>query len=113
VKRLPRAAFDPKRKLRLLRCAEIRIRGFRASLAGGGHAIASGVVAHTGTYTVVEATKIHVNIETSSYSKLFGAPNQRWIVTSITDDELKLTNPRTPAGVTLVLVFKRGTYARR
>ena len=39
--------------------------------------------------------------------------NQRWIVTSITDDELKFTNARTPAGVTLVLVFKRGTYARR
>ena len=29
------------------------------------------------------------------------------IVTSITDEELKLTNPRTPAGVTLELVFKR------
>src|SRR4051812_45374108 len=33
--------------------------------------------------------------------------HQRRIVTSITDDELKLTNPRTPAGVTLELVLKR------
>ena len=32
---------------------------------------------------------------------------QRRIVTSITDEELKLTNPRTPAGATLELVFKR------
>lgn len=71
-------------------------------------AIASGVVAYTGTYTVDESTKtIHVNIETSSFPNLVGAPNQRRIVTSITDDELKFTNPRTPAGITLALVFKR------
>lgn len=71
-------------------------------------AIASGVVAYTGTYTVDENAKtIHVNIETSSFPNLAGAPNQRRVVTSITDDELKFTNPRTPAGVTLDLVFKR------
>ena len=71
-------------------------------------AVASGVVAYTGTYTVDESTKTaHLNIETSSVPNLAGAPNQRRIVTSITDEELKLTNPRTPAGVTLELVFKR------
>jgi hypothetical protein len=71
-------------------------------------AIASGVVAYTGTYTVDESSKtIHVNIETSSFPNLVGAPNQRRIVTSITDDELRFTNPRTPAGITLELVFKR------
>jgi hypothetical protein len=71
-------------------------------------AIASGVVAYTGTYTIDESSKtIHVNIETSSFPNLAGAPNQRRIVTSITDDELKFKNPRTPAGVTLELVFKR------
>jgi hypothetical protein len=71
-------------------------------------AIASGVVAYTGTYTVDEGTKtIHVNIETSSFPNLAGASNQRRIVTSINDNELKFTNPRTPAGVTLELVFKR------
>jgi hypothetical protein len=73
-------------------------------------AIASVVVAYTGTYTVDEGTRtIHVNIETSSFPNLVGAPNQRRIVTSITDDELRFTNPRTPAGVTLELVFKRAT----
>ena len=71
-------------------------------------AVASGVVAYTGTYTVDEGTKTaHLNIETASVPNLVGAPNQRRIVTSITDEELKLTNPRTPAGVTLELVFKR------
>lgn len=71
-------------------------------------AIASGVVAYTGTYTIDEGTKtIHVNIEASSFPNLVGAPNQRRIVTSITDNELRFTNPRTPAGITLELVFKR------
>jgi hypothetical protein len=71
-------------------------------------AIASGVVAYTGTYTVDEGTRtIHVNIVTASFPNLVGVPNQRRIVTSITDDELRFTNPRTPAGVTLELVFKR------
>ena len=70
-------------------------------------AIASGVVAYTGTYTLDESTKTaHLNIETSSVLNLVGAP-QRRIVTSITDEELKVTNPRTPAGLTLELVFKR------
>jgi hypothetical protein len=71
-------------------------------------AIASGVVAYTGTYSLDESAKtIHVNIETSSFPNLVGAPNQRRIVTSITNDELRFTNPRTPAGITLEFVFKR------
>lgn len=71
-------------------------------------AVASGVVAYTGTYTLDESTKTaHLNIETSSVPNLVGAPNQRRIVTSITDEELKITNARSPAGVTLELVFKR------
>jgi hypothetical protein len=71
-------------------------------------AIASGSVAYTGTYTVDEATKtINANIETSTFANLVGAPNQRRIISSITADEMKFTNPRTPAGVTLEFVFKR------
>jgi hypothetical protein len=62
-------------------------------------AIASGSVAYTGTYTVDENTKtVHVNVETSTFPNLVGAPNQRRIITSITADEMKFTNPRTPAG---------------
>jgi hypothetical protein len=71
-------------------------------------AIASGSIAYTGTYTVDESTKtIHANVETSTFPNLVGAPNQRRIVTSISAEEMKFTNPRTPAGVTLEFVWKR------
>jgi len=71
-------------------------------------AIASGSIAYTGTYTVDENTKtIHANVETSTFPNLVGAANQRRIITSITADEMKFTNPRTPAGVTLDFVWKR------
>ena len=71
-------------------------------------AIASSALAYTGTYTVDEGTRtIHVNIETSTFPNLVGAPNQRRIVTSITADEMKFTNPRTSAGLTLEIVWKR------
>ena len=68
-------------------------------------ATASGSIAYMGTYTVDEGTKtIHANIETSTFPNLVGAPNQRRIVTSITGDEMRFTNPRNPAGVTLEFV---------
>lgn len=71
-------------------------------------ATASGSIAYTGTYTVEENTKtIHANIDTSTFPNLVGAPNQRRIITSITADEMKFTNPRTPAGVTLEFVWTR------
>lgn len=71
-------------------------------------AIASGSTAYTGTYTVDESTRtIHASVETSTFANLVGAPNQRRIVTSITADEMKFTNPRTPAGVTLEFVWRR------
>src|SRR5262245_22904054 len=71
-------------------------------------AVASGSISYTGTYIVDENTKtIHANIETSTFPNLVGAPNQRRIITSITADEMKFTNPRTPAGVTLEFVWKR------
>ena len=50
---------------------------------------------------------IHVNIETSTFPNLVGAPNQRRIVTSITAEEMKFTSPRTLAGLTLEIVWKR------
>jgi hypothetical protein len=69
-------------------------------------AIASGSIAYTGTYTVDESTKI-IHVDTSSFPNLVGAPNQRRIITSVTAHEIKFTNPRTPAGVTLEFVWKR------
>jgi hypothetical protein len=71
-------------------------------------AIASGSIAYTGTYAVDENTKtIHPNVETSTLRNLVGAPNLRRIVTSITADEMKFTNPRTSTGLTLEIVWKR------
>ncbi len=71
-------------------------------------AIASGSIAYTGTYTIDENTKtVLANVETSTFPNLVGAPNQRRIVTYITADEMKFTNPRTPSGVTLEFVWKR------
>lgn len=71
-------------------------------------AVASGSIAYTGTYTVDEASKtIHANVETSTFANLVGAANQRRVVTFISDDEMRFTNPRTPAGVTLEFVWRR------
>ena len=71
-------------------------------------AMASRSVAYTGTYTVDENTKtILANVEASTFPNLVGAPNQRRIVTSISADEMRFTNPRTPSGVTLEFVWKR------
>jgi hypothetical protein len=38
---------------------------------------------------------------------MIGGAEQKRIVTSLTADELKFTNPRTPAGETLEIVWKR------
>jgi hypothetical protein len=71
-------------------------------------ATASSALAYAGTYTVDEGTRtIHANIETSTFPNFVGAPNQRRIVTSITADEMKFTNPRTASGLTLEIVWKR------
>jgi len=43
----------------------------------------------------------------STYSNLIGGPEQKRIVTSLTPEELTFTNPKTPAGVTLLSVWKR------
>jgi len=71
-------------------------------------AIASRSIAYTGTYTVDESTRtILPNVEASTFPNLVGAPNQRRVVTAIGPDEMRFTNPRTPAGVTLEFVWKR------
>ena len=71
-------------------------------------ATASRSIAYTGTYTVDETTRtILPNVEASTFPNLVGASNQRRVVTSIGPDEMRFTNPRTPAGVTLEVVWKR------
>ena len=57
--------------------------------------------AHEATRTILP------NVEASTFPNLVGAPNQRRVVTAIGPDEMRFTNPRTPAGVTLEFVWKR------
>jgi hypothetical protein len=69
--------------------------------------IVASAIAYYGTYAVNEADKtLLVKIAGSTYANLVGPPQKR-IITSLTEDELRFTNPRTPAGVTLQTVWRR------
>lgn len=71
-------------------------------------AIVGGAIAYYGTYTVNEADRtLSVRLLASTFANLLGGPEQTRIITSLTADELRFTNPRTPAGVTLMTVWKR------
>jgi hypothetical protein len=70
-------------------------------------AVATGALAYTGTYTVDEKTKTIIpTITMASFPNMVGT-NQQRIVSSISDTEMKFTNPRTAAGLTLEIVWKR------
>jgi len=70
-------------------------------------AVVAGSIAYYGTYSVNEADKvISAKVEGSTYANLIGSDQKR-IITSLTADELKFTNPRTPAGVTLEFFWRR------
>jgi len=70
-------------------------------------AVVAGSIAYYGTYSINEVEKVlTANVEGSTYANLIGTDQKR-IITSLTADELKFTNPRTPAGVTLEFVWKR------
>jgi hypothetical protein len=69
-------------------------------------AVVQGSIAYFGTYSVNESEKIiTLKLEGSTFANVGG--EQRRIVTSLTADELKFTNPRTPSGATLEVVWKR------
>jgi hypothetical protein len=71
-------------------------------------AVMRGAIAYYGTYTVNEADKtLSVRIEASTFANLAGGPEQKRIVMSLTADELKFDNPRTPSGMTLRTAWKR------
>lgn len=70
-------------------------------------AVVAGSIAYYGTYSINEVDKVlTAKVEGSTYPNLIGTDQKR-IITSLTADELKFTNPRTPAGVTLEFVWKR------
>jgi hypothetical protein len=70
-------------------------------------AIAQGVVAMYGTYTVDEANKtIIVKFEGSSFAKFVGTEGKR-VITSINDNELHSANPATSTGTKAESVWRR------
>ena len=69
-------------------------------------AVVDGSIAYYGTYTVNEKT-IMVKLVAGTYTNIVGGSEQKRIVTALSADELKFTNPRTPAGVTLLTDWKR------
>jgi hypothetical protein len=72
-------------------------------------AVVQGSIAYFGTYTVNEADKVIIaQIEGSTFPNAIGGPDQKRIITSLTADELKFTNPAaTSRSGTLELVWKR------
>src|SRR5262249_18056378 len=72
-----------------------------------GKAVAQGMIAFYGTYTVNEADKtLTTRIEGSSYPNLIGGEQKR-IITSLTADELRYTNPTTSTGTKAESVWRR------
>jgi lipocalin-like protein len=70
-------------------------------------AIAQGVVAMYGSYTVDEANKtIVVKLEGSSFAKFVGTEGKR-VITSIDDNEFRSTNPATSTGTKAESVWRR------
>ncbi len=70
-------------------------------------AIAQGVIAMYGSYTVDEANKtINVKFEGSSFAKFVGTDGKR-LITSINADEFRSTNPATSTGTKAESVWKR------
>ena len=70
-------------------------------------AVATGVIAYTGTYTLDESTKtVQPTVVASTFPNMVGSDQSR-VITSVTADELRLTNPGGSGGLILELVFKR------
>jgi hypothetical protein len=70
-------------------------------------AVVQGSIAFYGTYTINEADKaVVVHYEGSTFATFNGADGKRTI-TSLTTDELKLTNPATSTGLVAESVWKR------
>jgi hypothetical protein len=72
-----------------------------------GKAVAQGMIAFYGTYTINEGDKtLTTRIEGSSYPNLIGGEQKR-IITSLTADELRYINPTTSTGTKAESVWRR------
>ncbi len=71
-------------------------------------AIVQGSIAYFGTYSVNEADKvITIKLAGTTFTNLLEGGEQKKIITSLTAEELKFINPRTPSGATLEVGWKR------
>src|SRR5262249_25499356 len=70
-----------------------------------GKAVAQGMIAFYGTYTVKDGVLI-TRIEGSSYPNIIGGEQKR-IITSLTGDELRYINPTTSTGTKAEAVWRR------
>lgn len=71
-------------------------------------AIVGGSIAYFGTYTFSEADKtMTLKLEGSTFPNLLSLGEQKRLVTLLTTNELRFTNPRTPSGMTLEVAWKR------
>ena len=72
-----------------------------------GKAVAQGMIAMHGSYTINETDKTLITrIEGSSYPNLVGAEQKR-VITSLTADEMRYTNLATSTGTRAEAVWKR------
>ncbi len=69
--------------------------------------IVEGSIAYFGTYSINDAKTMTLKLEGSTFANILGAGEQKRILTSLTPEELKFTNPRTPSGATLEVGWKR------
>jgi hypothetical protein len=73
-------------------------------------ALVGGTIAYSGTYTVDEPSKtITLRLEVTTFPNQ--SPNQRRIVTSLTANELKFTNPTAADGSRIEVTLKRAPAA--
>jgi len=72
-------------------------------------AVVAGSIAYFGKYSVDEASKVvSVDIQGSTFANQIGSTSDnKRIITSLTANELTLTNPGSASGLKLELVFKR------
>ena len=71
-------------------------------------AVVEGSIAYFGTYSFNEADKLlALQLDGSTFANLLGMTEQKRIISVLTESELKFTNPRTPSGTTLEVVWRR------
>jgi hypothetical protein len=71
-------------------------------------AIVEGSIAYFGAYALNDAGDVMVlRLEGSTFANLLAIGEQKRLITSLTQDELRFANPRTPSGATLEVAWKR------